>query len=201
MNWLQTLLEIFTVAGLGLFFMYFKKKGENLATKEDIEEITEKVESLKASIGSQQFIHQTRYQNEFKILMELSEKIIALSDAARSLRPVIDRVNPNESEDERKKKRLAEYSEVSKNFYHLFKTRQAFYQEDIYIVLQKLDHLAFKEAIEYGHSIKTDGRDPKYWENAKKNSEEIYNLADEVIGLIRKRVKYWEDFEFKKDKS
>lgn len=65
-------LGIFILAGLGLFFAYFKKKGENLATKEDIKKITREVESikheysanlesLKASIGSQLYIHQIRY--------------------------------------------------------------------------------------------------------------------------------------------
>ncbi|MCR4336523.1 MAG: hypothetical protein NUV91_01780 [Candidatus Omnitrophica bacterium] len=198
MEILIILLQLLTVVVVILFRNYLKKKGENLATKEDVEEITEKVESLKAAIGSQQFIHQTRYQNEFEILKELSEKIIELSDAARSLRPVIDSFDNNESDEERKKRRLSEYRKAASDFYDLFQVRQAFYPEDIYKALQKLDHLAYKEAVEYAHFRKTDGHDPKYWENSKKNSDEIYNLANEIMRLIRDRVKCWEDFEFKK---
>ena len=47
---------------------YLDGKAKNLATKEDIEEITKKVEMVKAAVGSQQYIHQVRYQNEFNIM-------------------------------------------------------------------------------------------------------------------------------------
>ena len=51
---LQIILEIVTVVVglyLALFKSYFQEKGKNLATKEDIEDITKKIEKVKSDIG------------------------------------------------------------------------------------------------------------------------------------------------------
>ena len=69
---------------IGAFFgKYFGKKGENLATKQDISEITQKIEnvrleyakqleSTKADLSSQLKTHGFRYEKEYEILNELT---------------------------------------------------------------------------------------------------------------------------------
>ena len=173
---------------------YFNKKGENLATKEDIQDITTKVEDVKASIGSKLYVHQFRYQNEFMILKDLSEKLVGLRDSALLLRPTLDTINPNESEEERKQKRLAKYDEASKAFYKLYEANKPFYPDEIYRGLNRLHDIVWKEVVQYGHASEKDRRDPKYWNDATENAKGISKLADEIIELIRKRVKYWEEF-------
>jgi len=181
------------------FPSYFKKKGENLATKEDIEEITKKMEGIKASMGSQLFVHQTRYQNEFNILMDLSEKLIELRDSALRLRPIIDQINPGQTEDERKQERLKQYHTAALEFYKLYETRKPFYPDGIYAGIKKLDYIVWNEVVQYRHSSDR-GRDfdAQYWEKAKANAEQISKIADEVIELIRNRIKYWEEFKIEK---
>src|SRR5690606_23661928 len=60
---------------------YFGRKGENLATKEDIEEITNKIETVKhdyasqleaakAELSAKLSTHGFRYENEYNILSE-----------------------------------------------------------------------------------------------------------------------------------
>lgn len=64
------ILQIVIVVGYacGLLFLksyfpkYLEEKGKNLATKEDIEEITRKVESVKAEIEENKLIFQQKYQ-------------------------------------------------------------------------------------------------------------------------------------------
>ena len=64
------LLQIVTVAGIGLAALfpekflgrYIEKKAENLATKEDIEEITRKIESVRAQIGREQAVLDAKYK-------------------------------------------------------------------------------------------------------------------------------------------
>ena len=53
--------------------------------------------------------------------------------------------------------------------------------------------------MEYKNRSYNEGRgfDPQYWDKAEANSEEISKAADNVINLIRNRVKSWETFEFK----
>ena len=133
--------------------------------------------------------------------MELSEKIIPLSGAARSLRPVIDSYDRNETEDERKKRRLMEYSEAAREFFVFFQTRQPFYPEEIFKTLNELGQKAHKEAIQYAHADEKDRHDKRYWDNAVKSSNEIFDLTQKVMGQIRDRVKYWEEFEFKREET
>ena len=90
----------------GVFFLnnilkgYLSKKSENLATKQDIEEITDKIESVKIIYASQLHVSQVRYEKEFEILSDLTAKLVEMRDAALSLRPVIDFV-PKDEEVER----------------------------------------------------------------------------------------------------
>ncbi|PIV39601.1 MAG: hypothetical protein COZ98_05335 [Candidatus Omnitrophica bacterium CG_4_8_14_3_um_filter_43_15] len=185
------------VVALGLYFRsYLMKKAENLATKEDVSEITKQVESMKATIGAQLYIHQVRYQNEFNILMDLSEKLVALRDSAHSLRPILDYVDSRETEDERKQKRLKKHYDAAVVFYKAYETKMPFYPEEIYQSIKKLDLLVRKETIEYDMG-QDKGFDKKYWDAASANALEIAKLADEIIALIRTRVKYWEDFKVK----
>ena len=49
---------------------YLQEKGKNLATKEDIESITKKVENIKAEIEKYQSIFQAKYQLKFEVCLE-----------------------------------------------------------------------------------------------------------------------------------
>lgn len=188
-----------------------KKKAENLATKEDIESITKQIESvkheysselesLKAAIGSDLYIHQTRYQNEFNILMDLSEKLIELRDASLGLRPVVDYVNPDESEEGKKTRRLNRYHDAAISLYRVYETRKPFYPDEIYQGVKDLDKIVWKEVVQYKNKSDSEGRgfDSKYWDKAEANADAIKKVTDAVIDLIRNRIKSWESFEFKK---
>jgi hypothetical protein len=188
------------VVGLGLYFRsYLKKKAENLATKEDVSEITKQVESMKATVGAQLYIHQVRYQNEFNILMDLTEKLVELRDSALVLRPVVDYVDASEAEEDRKRKRLKRYQEAALAFYKLYETRKPFYPDEIYNGIKELDRVVWKEVVQYKNRLPSEGKgfDSEYWQKAENNSEEISKLADKVIGLIRNRIRYWEEFKIK----
>ena len=127
MVFLQFMLQFMTFVGLialGLLLYrylpsYAAQKGRNLATKEDVAEITTSIESVKsgyahelegvrAAIESRLGIHQFRYQREFEILVRLSKKVVELRDATMMLRPESELVNPDESEDDRKQRKLEE---------------------------------------------------------------------------------------------
>jgi len=64
------ILQIVLMLGLALasilfksyFPKYLEEKGKNLATKEDVEEITRKVESVKAEIEENKLVFQRKYQ-------------------------------------------------------------------------------------------------------------------------------------------
>ena len=205
MNLISVVLQILIGGSLGFLFLYFKKKGENLATKEDVEVITKKVESIKheystalesirGEISSRLYVHQTRYQNEFIILKDLSEKLVELRDAVQSLRPQMDSYDGREPEEIRKGKRLTRYSEASKQLYKLYESMKPFYPNVIYQAIFKLNELGWKEAVQYQHG---DRVDQGYWKEANDNASAISDVANNALDLIRKRVEFWEKFDFK----
>ena len=118
---------------LGLFVKsffptYFRKKGENLATKEDISEITDKIESVKNDYANQLESAKTelsaklntnsfRYENEYNILCELTGYLVDLRDASISLRPGLDTKDANKSETEIKNERLKYFYAARKALY------------------------------------------------------------------------------------
>ncbi len=128
--------------------------------------------------------------------MDLSEKLVALRDSAHSLRPILDYVDSRETEDERKQKRLKKHYDAAVTFYKAYETKMPFYPEEVYQGIKKLDLLARKEAIEY-ETGKEKGFDKKYWDSASANALEMSKLTDEVMALIRSRIKYWEEFKIK----
>ena len=187
---------------------YLKRKGENIATKEDIENITDQVESvrlqyssqlasIKAEIGSKLHIHQVRYENEYAILTDLAEKLIMLRDAAKALRPEMDYMDPEETEDERRRKRLKQYFDDARKLYYAMETKRPFYPENIYEVLQELDRATWAEAVQYRNRRQSQGQgyDSKYWQQAAENAANISKLADEALGVIRTRAKQWESLD------
>ena len=215
MNALILILQVATIVGLiaGVLFLrkylptYVAEKGKNLATKEDIAEITRQIESVKseyahnlegvrAAIGSKLGIHQFRYEREYDLLSQLSEKVVELRDATQMLRPEAEYVNPDENDDDRKKSILSRYTAASKDLYRFYEAKRPFFPESMLSALQSLDQAAWREAIQYRRRAPMgEGFDPNYWDNASANAAKVQGAADEVLSVVRIRVRLWEKFE------
>jgi hypothetical protein len=176
---------------------YLGEKGKNLATKEDIEEITEKIESVKATISQRLQLSQFRYQKEFEILSELSAKTVDLRDATTSLRPTLD-LRPNLPEEEIKKQRYERWFEAARSFYFHTERVRPFYPEEIYQAVKALEKHCLKESNRFrifSGDPKDRNYDPKYWEEASNNAAEIEGQAGVVLNAIRTRTQKWEEFD------
>ncbi|MDH4209441.1 MAG: hypothetical protein OEV76_11250 [Anaerolineae bacterium] len=211
----DTILQVVTLLGIGALGILFKhylpgyvtEKGKNLATKEDVADITRRIEDVKAKyaqdlegmradIHSRLGIHQFRYQREFEILLPLSEKLVEFRNATLSLRPETEYVNLDESEDARKQRKLARYATASRDLYLFSETRRPFIPELLVQALRALDQIAWHEVVQYRHrSPHGQGCDPKYWDNALENSAKIQAATDQVLVAIRDRARLWERFE------
>lgn len=208
-------LEALALVGIGMLAWlirhylapYAEEKGKNLATKADIADITNQIEgvkagyahdleSVRASIGSKLCIHQFRYQREFDMLLQLSERVVELRDATTTLRPESEYVDPNEPDNDRKLRKLKRYTEASRNLYQFYETRRPFFAESLLSALRALDQVAWHEVVQYRHrSPSGKGFDPTYWENAADNAAKVQAAADLVLLAIRTRVQLWEKFD------
>lgn len=188
------LIELLVLGCLIFLINYLREKAKNLATKEDICGITKEVESVKTHYASQLHVSQIRYEKEFQILSDLSEKLVELRDAALSLRPTVDFVPQDEKEE--RQKRLIRFHEANRALYLVSEAKRPFYPEQVYRVLNEFSRIAWSEAVgyknrEFSHPI-------KYWEEAQKNAEAISTLANKTLDAIRDRIKTWEHIDVQK---
>lgn len=74
MEWISPIFIAFAIVVFLIYEGYFKEKGKNLATKEDIEEITEKIEVVKSEIENISFKKQDRFIQFKESLLELNKE-------------------------------------------------------------------------------------------------------------------------------
>jgi hypothetical protein len=210
MDWLIFIVQLIILAGLGASALliknylpsYTKEKGKNLATREDIEEITDKIESVKTEYAKEleglksqlnaKFHAQTvRFEKEFKVFEEVWAALVSLRDATTRLRPTIDYADPKKPEVA--KERLEDFGKGYDGFYSVVHCNRPFFPQEIFDLLRGLLKLALGEARDYQEGW-SDPRshDPDYWKTAEKNSQEILARIEEICEAIRKRIKEYD---------
>ncbi|WEZ86480.1 hypothetical protein P3R38_13205 [Pseudomonas sp. NyZ480] len=183
---------------------YLKKKGENLATKEDISDITNKIESVKHEYASQLenakadlsalvTRHGFRYEKEFEILGRLTELLVELRDACNNLRPAVDFKDPALTEREIKQTRLSRLYDAGRQLYRECETKRPFFPSDIFNSISAIIKAAHLESTEYLIKDPFKGDDfLSYWESAEKNQKEVTQAVENAMELIRQRVTKWD---------
>jgi hypothetical protein len=180
-------LTIVLSIGGAWFISYFREKGKNLATKEDISEITRKVESIKADFAAKQHFSQIRYEREMKVFEEIWPKLCDLQSAALSLRPVWDNSPPEgQTVESRKQERPANFQAALQSYLMTINHNRPFYPPTIWEELQALLKLCWGEAVEF--STLTPRDDREYWKKAMDNAEAINKQIDKTCEAIRNRL-------------
>jgi hypothetical protein len=204
-------LQVLILFGIGCIFLfknflfsYSSEKGKNIATKEDIGEITIRIESVKldhatqlesarAELSSQINTHGFRYEKVYEVLSELSALLVDVRDASISLRPVMDFRDPNKTDGEIKQERLTRFYEALRALYLVREKKRPFFPEEIYQSIRLIEKESRSESIEYQYHDPMDGeRYMDYWEKAESNQEKITEQAEVAMGQIRVRVTKWE---------
>jgi hypothetical protein len=177
---------------------YATEKGKNLATKEDIAEITrhvegvraeytDRVERLKASLGETQTINRTQYELELTAYREVWQVLLPVHRAAAGLRPALDVMpGPTETSDSRKQERLRKFSETFNPFSEVVWKHRPFYPAAVFDEMNELLRLMRSEALEYEIFDPTNTAD--YWQRAMASVKRIHEQVDKVCDTIRSRL-------------
>jgi hypothetical protein len=132
-----------------------------------------------------------RTEHEYQILMKLWEKAYLVKSRANSLRPLADTIDPNESPEDRKARRLQALEDSMIEFEKEIYLNKPFYPEKIHEMLRQLRIEANMEGIEYAETSPYP-RDyhylAKYWDNAIENSKKIDALTNQLCDAIRRHV-------------
>ncbi|WP_156128884.1 hypothetical protein [Plesiomonas shigelloides] len=180
---------------------YLSEKGKNLATKEDVRHITDKIEQVKLEYASKlegvknelsiQLNNSSyRYRKEFDVLSELTSKIVYLKSAALCLRrinysPVHMDVANNDL--------WSDYIKARNELVIARETNRPFYPVDIYNAIILIDVATYTESVQYIYSPSSAFvDDKKYREHVALSHNDIIKYSDEAIDKIRDRVILWE---------
>lgn len=190
---METWILIFGVANLlglgalGLFARkylpaYTSEKGKNLATKEDIAEITRLLESAKAEITSRIGINQFRYEREFEMLAALSQH---LSTVERALGPIVgvERVESPSSPSQN----FDAFFDAASELHAFIAPRRAFLSRDVAAAVDTLSQRLNQHA--WSALMKAPGEVPIT------EIEEIQRVCAHVMETIGKRAREWEKFD------
>jgi hypothetical protein len=171
---------------------YFREKGKNLATKEDISEITTKVESIKAGLGAKQYFSQIRYERELKVYEELWPKLCDLESIVLSLRSGFG-FSKGTDEEQEKIKQKQTFMEAHSSFLTAVSHSRPFYPSEVWEELNKLIKLCWGEAIEWGlfsnlALMRERENREGYYEKAQNNADAIKTQIQTLCEVIRTRL-------------
>lgn len=68
--WIYLVLSAIVTSAIVLLFQYFNEKGKNYATKQDIADITRKIEEVKAEVQNQQEVEKQKRQLKYEALLQ-----------------------------------------------------------------------------------------------------------------------------------
>jgi hypothetical protein len=187
------LIIILSIGGAWLI-SYLREKGKNLATKEDVSEITQKVESIKTDLAAKQHFSQIRYERELGVYEDLWPKLCDLQAAVISLRPILEFVPDHADEKEQatvEKKKC--FWEAHNSLFKVVNHERPFYSSEVWEELDKLINLCWGEAVEWGicsNIINMRARENRedYYEKSIKNADAIKKQIDKICEAIRKRL-------------
>lgn len=177
---------------------YLRQKGKNLATKDDIGEITdevervrrqhqEEIEMMRTELAKTVHVHRAQFETELRAYRAVWKTLVEAKRATLQLRPPLDATPEDETEAERRQRRLTDFDDAFKDFRDTVDRWRPFYPVEIYEELNDLLLLIRDEGVEYG--IGADRRlDPSYWESAQENKQEIIKTINDICDTIRARM-------------
>lgn len=131
-------------------------------------------------------VHKIQFEKEFAVYELIWAKLDDVKSAALALRPTFDYVDPKESDEDRKKRRLDKFSSAVAAFGDQVNKSRPFYAESVYVIIEEIWKLTHKEASEYKHR---NPHSDDYWERATENQDTILAAIDKCCTAIRERIR------------
>ena len=181
---------------------YLTEKGKNLATKEDINQITHIVESIKADFSKdlellkwqltkKANIHRIVAEREIQAVSAIGEGLWDLRIATTSLRPVFDRT-PSDIQKKKEvfESRFAHWAEKHDAFLAVVEKHRLFLPAPIYSRLAEIKTLAVKEGVSFETELRhffDDGFSFEQYEKARENTAQLMDAIEELSSVIIQR--------------
>jgi hypothetical protein len=188
------IISVLTACFAGSFLpAYLTEKAKNRAQKEDIEDLTRKVESIKseftaevehlrASLERTTHASKLQFDAEFAIYREIWGKLDILRQMFFALHPSVSTVVPPEEDRARMERRIAAYGSAFKEFRDSVHRSQPFYGQAVYDALQGVLEVCIDMALDSQDSLAANP-----WKIAAQNREKLLTSVDVTCNAIRGR--------------
>ncbi|MEV3817092.1 hypothetical protein RI537_13350 [Aeromonas salmonicida] len=157
--------------------------------QEQLLEVQSKIEAtnkkLEAKLQSEIYISQLQLEHEYKIYQEIWVLLVELKSATLRLRPTMDYVDPDQSQEERIRERLQVFSDRFKSVHKALEHHRPFYPNEIYRVLDRVFEKCHHESIDSEYIARNN---IEYYKEARQNQQEIIDLINSACDAIRSRL-------------
>lgn len=169
-----------------LYFERYKRKQD-----EKIKNLQSRLDLTNAEVKSQlekiNHVSKAQFDKEFSIYHEIWSCIFEVVDSVSKLRPVLDHVDPKESREERKQRRLTAFYDKYNPLVVAIESNRPFYFEQVYKLVCEYRDLCRKEAFEYQHGEDLSNF-KDYWESHENNMKLIKEVMEKCSEAIRDRI-------------
>ena len=150
----------------------FERKGNELKAQLDV------------AVQRTVHVDKLQFEHEYEIYRKAWERLFALRQATMR-RPMMDHVDPDETKEEKMRKRIGEFRVPHNAFLEVVEMNKPFYPEKVYTALANVREKCREEVIDYEF---TERSHKEYWTEARKNQDEILALINAACEAIRLRV-------------
>lgn len=157
----------------------------SLEIKKLEQEIITANKRLDAELQHSIFVSQVQFDKEYKVYGEAWANLVELKIATQQLRPMLDHIDPSQTEEDRKTERYKNFITPFNDFSTTMEKNKPFFSLTVYETLSAIRKACLNEGIEYKHG---NSSDLTYFDNAEKNSKEISGLIEGACDAIRFRL-------------
>lgn len=137
-----------------------------------------------------QLAHRVQFEAEYQIYRELWPDIEALARRALELRPVLEYVDPKESNEDRRRRKIGAFVDAHNKAIHTFGDRRPFYADAVFEACKELRDVTYQEW--GGYKLFEPGESQACLEKASEVADRIQDQTNAICDAIRKRIKEME---------
>jgi hypothetical protein len=175
---------------------YLREKGKNVATREDIADITRKVENikqeftmglerLKADLDRTTHVSKQQFDVEFAIYRDICEKLVTMRQRFFELNPYVSELLSTQAAQERQQRRIEAFNSAYGEFIQAVDRNQPFYSDEVYTALSAIIEVCIDEKIESALPPQ-----PNYWKRVSNNKQKLLKSIDGACKSIRARFQH-----------
>jgi hypothetical protein len=148
---------------------------------------TEQMARLSAGLEHVTLVDRIRFEHEYEVYKQAWARLIPLRHAVLSIRPILDHIDPSESNEDRLRRRLAAVTEPYNAFWEVVEANKPFFDLAVYLAFKEICTACHAEyvAAEYAD---TEDNLRKRWDRKMSNDKAIIEAIEAACTAIQTRI-------------